>query len=699
MSGTAEAERDEEHSEESRQSGSGSDRRPDPSITDEAGAGADEEAPDDVDFGLRANSQATRRNIFSANTFYIKNFNASAGGDRALVPVADVTSEVADRALAFVEPRSFGALVEGIEQHRAVVLTGRHCGNRVAAGAALRAGGHTPILELPANLTARELVDSIDELRGKYANAGLLVHSLDPAMLGELAGFELRRLHSVLAKKAAIVFTVRADTLASSRTRDLPVIAGIAPDAAAVLEKTGTARELSPEDRSRAVEALEALPDPVSPGMAAELVELAGRIDGSAANLVAIVGGQSPALDQWLQDRPPARSVGALAAASTLDGVPRGDFEVAAGELSQALEGEVERPTEEKRFGPADHGLPADLVGFGRATFLTHFGPQEAEVVQIDSPHRSEAIITYLWSQLDADFHRPYIDWLRDLAAHPSGRVIKAAAITAGVLFIADPLRIERELLRPWALDGRPRQRYCASLALGVPAASGADPLSARALARSWTEAKDTNLLRTAVFAYGGPLGTWDTGAAAAAHLWRIPEERPELEHAADRALASLVAGGRRAARSRAAVIGLLNGEFEARLVNPRVFSILLLLLSRLTAEDQAARDSLAGLTEPSERQSLQSLASLLVRAFDAPRGQEYAMAATRAVLSAIAAGRIDRDFLDLLVPMMRSAAADRDRLPQFESQLARLLRAEGRSHGPIRDVARSTYDAFYAKP
>jgi hypothetical protein len=659
----------------------------------------DEKEVEDLDYELRANSRAANRNVFSANTFYIMgDFKASPDGERALVPVADVTEEVAERDPAFVEPQSFQAIVGTLKDQRVAVLTGRHCGNRAAAGTALRASGHDPIFELPANLPVRELVNGIEELCGKYDAAGLLIHSLDPAMLDKLAGFELRRLRSVLAGRAAVAITVRADALPSLRARDLSVIAGIAPDPAAVLEKTAEARALSADDRSRAGEALAQLSGPVAPGTVVELIELAARVDEPAAALATIVEDRSPALDKWLQDRPTAQSVGVLAAAAALDGVPRGDFEVAAEELSRSLEGEVEGSTEEKRFGPTDHGLPTDLVEFGRATVSTHFGPQEAEVVKIASPHQADRIATYLWRQLSADFHGPYVEWLRDLATRPSGRVIKAAAITAGALFVADPLRVERELLQPWALDGRPRQRYCASLALGVPAATDADPLPARALAKTWAEDGNMNLLRTAVFAYGGPLGTWDTGAAATAHLWRIPEETPELQLAADRALASLATGGRGAARARAAVIGLLVGETSSKQVHPRAYSILPLLLSRLMAGDRGARESLAGLSDASERESLHGLAQLLARAFDAPTGQKSAMAAMRSVLAAIAAGRVDRDFLDLLIPMMRSAAGRRQRLPQFESQLARLLTAEGRRRGPLRDIARSTHDAFYAK-
>jgi len=660
----------------------------------------DEEDAASLDYELRASSRAANRNLFSANTFYIAgDFKSPTGEDRVLVPVADVTKEVADTEPAYVKPDSFEQITKAIDRHRMLALTGRDCGNRLTAGAALRAAGHAPILELPATLSVRELVDSVEKLCVDHRAAGVLVHSLDPSMLKELAGFELRRLRGVLADRAAIVLTVRAELPTSSRPRDLPIITGVAPDSAAVLAKTIEIKGISNEDRNRAIEAFELLPKPVPPGTAVELVELAGNVDGTAADLAARVNGQAPALDKWLHERPTARSVGALAAAAALDGVPRGDFEIAAEELSRGLEGEVEKPKLERRFGPADHALPVDFVSFVQVTIPTHFGPQAAEVVQLRSPHRSDRVTAYLWRHLDAAFHEPYVEWLHGLAASSSGRVIKAAAVTAGVLFIVDPLRIERELLRPWALDGGSRQRYCASLALGVPAATDADPLPARALAKTWSGAKVANLRRAAIFAYGGPLGTWDTGAAAAARLWQIPERNPQLQRAADQALASLAAGGRGAARSRAAVIGLLLGQLESKPVEPRLYSTLPLLVNRLMAGDQTARDSLTGLTDPAERETLEGLANLLARSLDAPAGQKKAMEAIRIVLSAIVDGRASRDFLNQLIAMMRSAADRRQRLPQFETQLERLLKAESRGRGSLRDVARSTHDAFYVKP
>ena len=669
--------------------------------TETRAAPAEDEGVLDLEVELPAGSIVAKRNANVGNTYFIQgDYRDGTDGERSLISVADVSDQVAVEAATFVEPGSFAEIVEAIGRKRVAVLTGRSCGNRTAAGAALRACEHNPILELPANVSPAELVDGIERLCKKHRAAGLLIHSLDPEVLGKLAGFELRRLRAALGDTAAVVITVRDEALAAPHAHDLPVITGTVPDPGAVLEKAVEAEGLPAAARGCAVEALAALTPPVSPGTVVELAALAGSSEGTGAELAAIVDGRSAALDGWLQGRPTARSVAALAAAAALDGAPSGDFEGAAEVLAQALAGEVDPPSEEKRFGPrAGRDLPADVVGFGRANVPTHFGRQEVEVVRIVPPLRHDLVTGYLWRELDADFRQPYLDWLRLLGGRPNWRLNRGAAVVAGVLFIADPIRIEQELLRPWALEGGRHPRYSASLALGVPAASDSDPLPARALARSWTDADHPNLRRAAIFAYGGPLGTWDTGADAVAHLWRIPAETLELRPAADRALASLATGGRKAARARAAVFGLLLGELDAKPTPRRVYTLLPVLVRRLTAADQTARDSLAGLFDHPERESLGQLATLLARSLDAPAGQKSAMEAMRAVLAATAAGHVDREVLDeLLIPRMRAAAEERGRLPQLESQLGRLLKAEGRSRGSLREVARSTYDAMHAK-
>lgn len=667
-------------------------------VSDDEPQGAAEESDEaaDLEIKLPTGSIVAERNVNIGNTYFIH--GDRRGEKRDLISVADVSDQVAEMEAAFVEPETFSELVATIDRKQVIILTGRHCGNRTAAGAALRECEHHPILELPASLAPDELVNGIEQLCKVHRHAGLLIHSLDEDQLGKLAGFELRRLRTALGDTAAVAIAVRGDG-GASRARDLPVVAGIPPKPDAVLAKRAEVEGLTTEARERADGALAMLPQPISPGSVVELVALAAGSGATNTEMAAILQGRSSALDEWLQARPTARSVASLAAAATLDGVPSGDFEGAADELAEALAEPVEASAEEKRFGPrANRDLPADLVDFSRATVPTHFGLQDVEVVRIAPPLGRDLVITFLWNQLDAGFRQPYLEWLRRLASQPSRRLIRAAGLTAGSLFIADPLRIERELLSPWAREGGYRARQSTTFALGGFVTKGADPFPARALAQSWLQASTPSLRRAAIFAYGGPLGVWDEGADAAARLWRIAAEAPELQPAADRALASLVAGGRDATRARAAVMGLLLAKLDLKPAPRRVYEVLVLLVRRLTARDQGARNSLAALAGPAEREVFDKFATLLALTLDAPPGRKSALESLRTVLAAISAGHVGREFLDeLLIPQMRIVAGERSRLSQLEAQLERLLKVESRGRGPSSEVARSTYDAMHA--
>ena len=163
--------------------------------------------------------------------------------------------------------------------------------------------------------------------------------------------------------------------------------------------------------------------------------------------------------------------------------------------LQQLLDDGPKDETEVKRFGLADRGWPPGIVQNAHAAIGSYFGMQEAEVVRICLPHRREELLSDLWDRLGSEFRRPFTQWLRSLAEHPSPRVRSGAAVTAGVLFAKEPITAERELLRPWALDGRRALRECAGLAIGIPIVLGVDPAPSRASrvrlesAAKWSEA------------------------------------------------------------------------------------------------------------------------------------------------------------------------------------------------------------------
>jgi len=368
---------------------------------------------------------------------------------------------------------------------------------------------------------------------------------------------------------------------------------------------------------------------------------------------------------------------------------------VPAAQLAELLDHDIEAPTEPRRFGAADRGWPVGVVSVGRQALNTHFGRHEAEVLEICRPYRAERIVEYLWRNLGGHFRRGFLDWLLALPDHASDRVCSAAAVTAGALFMIEPITAERELLRPWALDGRWAQRACAGLALGVPVVFRGDPAPARKLAYAWVTSDNLHYRRAAVSAYGGLLGAWDSGAAGPAYLWRIAGETPQVRALADACLASLVAFGGEAGHARATVISLLCSEAEQKPAVRRSYELLPLVFECLTAGAPAARESLHALMGDPERDSLSKLAGLLARAFDSPRGQASARSTLRILLEGLSLGRIDHIVVNRLIREMKTAAGS-SRLSALGTQLERALNAERRGDGPRSAAARSVHATFF---
>lgn len=655
-----------------------------------------EEGPTYLDWEANATPMVMRRNGYIGNTIIVQNgdfVGSSDGETRNVTPTIDITASVKEFASDFVESPSFEDVCSALDRSRIALLVGKECGNRVSAGAALLQDGHAPILELSAGVAAPELVDAIEQAC-QAPRAGLLVDSVDTKTLSELAGFELRRLENVIPAGAALVFTARLSP--PNTNGELPVIDGAPPDAEEVVRSFVQRQGISDDARDRALEAVRLLPGLIGPGRAVEIAERAAASQAEPADLAAEVGGRSPVLEEWLQEGPDAKALASLAAAAALDGAPSGDFEAAAAALAELLEGEVEPSQEPKRFGGSNRGWPEGIAGLTRRQIVSHFGWHETEVVEILAPHRRDVILSFLWRELGAEFREPFLDWLRVLCAMPSRRTTNAAASAAGVLFIQDPVAIDRELLHPWARDDLGRVREAAGLALGMPALMDADSNASRLLAQSWSRSSNERLQEAAIVAYGGPLGAWEPAAAAASHLWQMPRRNPALTEPANLALASLFAGGRHAERARATVVAMLTAASSARSEQVRAFAMLPILLKRISAGTYLARESLDGLFSDAEESTRSNLAALLAVALDAPTGHQFAREAILELLAAIAAGRINQEIAERVIREMKVAARNRGRLAQLGTQLERLLRAEARGEGPLSDVADSIHGVFY---
>jgi hypothetical protein len=679
------------------QDSAGTDPEQEPVVSNEGETGSSEEEAEFVDPQYQTSPTVMERNGFIGNKIVVYgDFTGSVDGEgdhRSSLLLTDITEHV--ETVEYVKTASFEPTAEAIEKDRLVLLAGSGCGNWLTASVALRRTGHKPILELPGSLSASDLVEML-KLACKEEGTGVLIDSVDSQTLASLRSFDLRHLRNVLPSRAAVVFTIRDHKGTALLDGELPTVEGVPPDGEEMLQAFARSMKLPDEALARARAALKLLPEKVGPGTVRELAVVSTR-ESSPEDLAALVAGKSQVLDAWLEQQPGAGNLAAVATAAAVDGLPSTDFERASAVLTDLLQDGVEPPEEAIRFGPRAQAWPAGLVTYAPGYVSTYFGWQPTEVVEICPPHQSHAVVTYLWGNLDGSFRQPFLRWLRELPDTFGGRLGFAAARTAGVLFATDPVTIEQELLRPWARDDRTIVHNCAAFALGMPAALGSDLSSVRRLLNQWSSSRSPQLREAALAAYGGPLGIWDPGTAAASKLWEAGWKQPELTDLSHRSLASLYTGGAAAERARATTTSLLvsyAGSKEA----PRVFELLPLIFGQLTRGAQMARESFESLLSESETATREDLTALLAQAFDSRQGRSEALATLGILTRAVGTGRINRAVLEQLIREMKAEAKKRDRLSELGGQLRQALKAIERNGGDAGEVARSIHETFYKK-
>jgi hypothetical protein len=644
---------------------------------------------------------STAKNMF-LGPLYVGTFVAG-GGTHNFPPIHNLTAWAERIEQTFVPPASFERLLNALERDHLALLVGPECGKGASALVALRRRGHDPILQLAADVPSRDLVGSIEAVVRDHERAGILIESLDARTLADLAGYGVRRVQATLGDGVALVVTAveQEDAFAAQ----LSPIAADAPPPDAVVEALAAARG-EPAVGERAVAAIDLMSPPIPPQVATNLFEtaasdallspeqLAARFECRASDSV---------LARWLDSGPSLTQLAAVVAAAALDGAPTAEVDVAEAVLTHAFtraaggaESGQDTPI---AFRRVDHGWPPGVVERRQEVFTTHFGRQPTEVISLRAPYDRQRVLSYLWREVSHGFRRPFLDWLHELAHHDRWILQSAAAVTAGTLFIDEPLVVERELLRPWARADRPDVRACAALALGVPVALGHDSTAARALTRSMGSGADLRRRHVAVMAYGGLLGAWDASSAAPSHLWRIGNETPHLARRADAALAALMVAGEDASRVRATVLGVLVAEAGERRLPTRVERLLPRICRALTSRNREARASLAALLD-AEEQSRRLLARLFVRVLTAPRGAVGGgRAAIQVLLRAVADGRVDRDVLLDLIREMKAATTSDAELARLGAVLERVLRLEAANRAASTgEIASMALLAFFAK-
>jgi hypothetical protein len=660
------------------------------------------EAITQPELGTQFNRHHTvAKNVFNGVVIVGRDFVAGDGSN-AMLPVTDVTAFARVMEETFVSPPEFPELVDALGSDCVVLAVGVASGKRTAGLMALHRAGHEPILELPGDLSARELVDCIHAVVEDADRPGILIDSVDSRTLTDVAGYGLRRLQAALVGRGAVVFTSVTENAAF--TERLTGITLGPPAADQVIEAVLRRRGADQQARACALTALDQISLPVSPGLAASLADAAVRSPGTTPDDLAALFERRETdklLRRWIDDGPSPQQVAALAAAAVLDGAPTADVDIAAETLGELFVGEARAsatPAAPKIFRAVDNGWPPGVVERRRELFSTHFGRQPVEVIRLSAPHDRYRVVSFLWQTLGSDFRRPFLKWLAGLAEERRWVLRGAAAVTAGTLFVDESWVVERELLRQWVTSDDIRLHACAALALGVPLALGRDPTAARALAYSMGRSRDARLQSVAVMAYGSLLGIWDSNSAAPSHLWRIGMQNPQLQSRADAALTNLVASGADGARVRATVLTVVAGAGEAQASQDRVHRLVARFITKLTGRDAASRETLEALCGPDERASFQLLARLWAESFLSPRGRQSAGQALRALLRAVADGRIDRDVVFALIREMKRSLPGDTRLALLGRQLRRALRLEAAGRdGEVSEAARMTLFNFFA--
>lgn len=608
-------------------------------------------------------------------TTNIRSVVIADGGQQYRVPLSDLIALHA--RTPFVPPPGYPELVQALKTGRIIACQGPDgCGKELAVTRALVASGTQTIRLLPASLSLTEM-SRVAETMAADGGACVLP-ALSEATLRALAGPPGQPIRSLASAKRVTVVVVTAAMADAAARRAFAVITLGYPDAMTVLDTYAARRSAPGPVRDLAARALGELSPPVGPAVISAIVNEAADHPGSSPAEIAgpfDAAISADALREWIGEGRTPREVAMLAAGVTLSGTAAMVVQDQAGILLRALQPE-DSPGQEPRLLGGSFPWPAGLLHTATEKVRTHFGIQPLEVVEVTDPHRPQDVIQAMWRALGAEFQGRYCDWL---AALPATRQLRwHAAYTAGALFAIDPVLIEAQVLRPWALGRYHAQRRCAGLALGTPVAMGADPAAARTLAHAWATSDSEALRHAAVAAYGGLLGAWDAASAAPLKLFLIGQATPVLRQEANQAMASLVVAGAEAAGSRSWVIGYLKAALADRSAQVRVFGCLPAIVDALAAPNTVCAESLAAMR--AEPDNWAGLLGLLGTAMVTPAGAADARQCLSLLVRAAAGAYLDHEVIEEVIRGMRASQRPAGAVPRLGSAVRRTLAALSRS-------------------
>lgn len=609
------------------------------------------------------------------------------GQNRAFqVPLTDLVA--LHGAGPFVEPPGFSDLVTAINGDRVVVCSAPSgSGRDRAVTRALLATQHKTVRMLPTGLTLIEMAraveavaDEADEIGEK---AACVVHMPDTSTLRALVSSSGEPVRATAASgRLTVVAVTNAPADLAVRSTTFPVELN-SPPAPEVVSAWARQCSASTEAGQLAQSALKALKKSIGPATAAALVQEVLRDATRTASQVAILFDSSAAdaaLGDWLAGGRPNAEVAALAAGVTLSGHSADVVQDQVDTLAKLLE-----TTESVTSELAGKSVwPAGLLGLGTERVQTHFGAHAMRTVGVCEPYLPQDFVRAMWESFGERFRIRYSAWLADLPAVPALRW--DAAYTAGVLFSVDPVLVESQILRPWALHDRAIFRHCAGVALGAPIAIGADPEPARLLAHQWISGDNVRYQEAAIAAYGGLLGAWDTTSSAPLKLIRIGNRTPRLRPVADGALANLVVAGAEAMTSRSLVLNYLLLLVRDRYDRDRVFACLPVVVGTLLSGEVICRRSLDAIQE--EPDNWLALAEIIGCTLTTPSGASAGAAAIEMFVRAAGRGRIDMEVTERVIRDIKKSqqrvGAVRRLKPVLQRELRRLARSRDESTAAV---------------
>jgi hypothetical protein len=174
-----------------------------------------------------------------------------------------------------------------------------------------------------------------------------------------------------------------------------------------------------------------------------------------------------------------------------------------------------------------------------REDHATALGVLPVEVVRFRSARVQTAMLEYAWRRIDG-LRLATCAWLKSLGASSSTETRAKAGAAAGIVALWDFEYILGRVLLPWAASKRADEREAAALALSIPANDTRFSDVVWRLVLGWCDPDVTSsaeLIRTAIYALGGPLGAQEPETALAVlrevaedHGWeRVPDIAPSL--------------------------------------------------------------------------------------------------------------------------------------------------------------------------